>query len=77
MQAEKEGDAETSTIQLNGTLNEKVLEMILHQPGIQRKELIAQTGSSVRTVARIVSDLLSAGKIEHRGSKKTGGYWPL
>jgi len=51
--------------------------MIRLQPGIQRKELIEQTSASVRTVARIVSELLSGGKIEHRGSKKTGGYWLL
>jgi ATP-dependent DNA helicase RecG len=61
----------------NGTLNEKISEMIRQQPGIQRKEFIEQTGASVRTVARIVSELLSGGKIEHRGSKKTGGYWIL
>ena len=60
---------------LSGTLNEKICEMIRHRPGIQRKELIEQTGASVRTVARIVSELLSGGTIEHRGSKKTGGYW--
>lgn len=58
---------------LNGTLNEKIYEMIRYQPGIQRKELIEQIGAAVRTVARGVSELLSDGKIEHRGSKKTGG----
>jgi ATP-dependent DNA helicase RecG len=62
---------------LNGTLNEKIYEMIRHHPGIQRKDLIEQTGASVRTVAREVSELLSGGRIERRGSKKTGGYWAL
>jgi len=29
------------------------------------------------TVKRAVASLVSAGKIEHRGSKKTGGYYAL
>jgi DeoR/GlpR family transcriptional regulator of sugar metabolism len=49
-------------------LNEKIYEMIRHQPGIQRKDLVEQTGASVRTVARVISELLSGGKIERRGT---------
>ena len=30
-----------------------------------------------RTMDRHIAELLSAGKIERRGSKKTGGYWIL
>jgi len=28
-------------------------------------------------VERAVAELVKAGKIEHRGSKKTGGYWAV
>jgi ATP-dependent DNA helicase RecG len=81
VQAEKEEATDLSKVPLNGalngTLNERIGALIKKQPGIQRKELIEQTGASVRTVARVISELLSGGEIERRGSKKTGGYWPL
>ena len=33
------------------------------------------TGKSKATVERVLAKLVSAGSIEHRGSKKTGGYY--
>lgn len=60
---------------LNGTLNERVFEMIRRRLGVQRKDIIAETDLPVRMIARAIADLTSAEKIERRGSKKTGGYW--
>ena len=34
-------------------------------------------GKSAATVKRAVSSLVSEGLIEHRGSKKTGGYYAI
>jgi ATP-dependent DNA helicase RecG len=66
---------------LNGTLNiplgERIVEMVKLRPGIYRKDIIEETGVSVRTVARCIAELVSGGEIERRGSKKTGGYWAL
>ena len=64
---------------LNETLNEPpddpLFETIKSQPGISRAELIVRAGKSRATVARAVAALIAEGKIEHRGSKKTGGYY--
>ena len=43
---------------------------------ISRADLIALIGQSRSTVARAVAELVEAGTIERRGSKKTGGYYP-
>ena len=58
---------------LFGTIN----ETIKCNPGIGLQSLSAIVGKSRRTVARAVAALIKAGKIEHRGSKKTGGYWRI
>jgi len=62
---------------LNGALNEQLLELIRGFPGIQRKEIVDKAGVSERTVDRYIAELVSEGKVERRGSKKTGGYWGL
>jgi ATP-dependent DNA helicase RecG len=62
---------------LNGTLNDRIGKLIKKQPGVQRKDIIKEIGVPVRTVARALAELASGKKIEHRGSKKAGGYWPL
>jgi len=61
----------------NVPLNEKIVKLIEQQPGAQRKELVAQLDVTEKTVGRYISKLVSEGKIERRGSKKTGGYWVL
>jgi hypothetical protein len=33
--------------------------------------------SSRPTIERTIAALVATGRIEHRGSKKTGGYFPL
>jgi ATP-dependent DNA helicase RecG len=53
------------------------LDAISRVPGIQRKELVEKLNISERTVDRCIAELVSGGKIERRGSKKTGGYWAL
>lgn len=57
------------------TINETISETIKSRPGITRAELIALLGRSRSTVARAIANLVATGKIERRGSKKTGGYF--
>lgn len=60
---------------LNEPLGDPLFETIKSQPGISRAELVVRAGKSRATVARAVAALIAEGKIEHRGSKKTGGYY--
>lgn len=53
----------------------ELFRQIVALPGINRAQLAAKIGRSVETVKRAVAKLIQEGKIEHRGSKKTGGYW--
>ena len=62
---------------LNGALNQRILIEIRNSPGMQRKTIVEILGVPDRTVDRYISELIAAGKIERRGSKKTGGYWEL
>ena len=55
---------------------ETISETIKSRPGISRADLIAVIGRSRSTVARAIAELVEAGAIERRGSKKTGGYYP-
>lgn len=57
--------------------DETINETIKHHPGFSLLELSKVTGKSRATVARAVSVLKKQGLIEYRGSKKTGGYYPL
>lgn len=56
-------------------IKKKVLEFISSSPGVNRIELAQKTGRSVETVKRAVAALAKAGRVERRGSKKTGGYY--
>jgi len=76
VQAEKEGSADASNVPLNERLKH-LLRAIQEKPGIQRKELVGKLGISDPTLDRYIAELISGGNIEHRGSKKTGGYWSL
>jgi hypothetical protein len=44
---------------------------------IGRSGIMAQTGLSLPSVKRYIAELTAKGYIEHRGSKKTGGYFPI
>ena len=56
---------------------ETINETIKSRPGISRSELIAMAGKSRATIARVIAALVESGKIEWRGSKKTGGYFVM
>ena len=60
---------------LNAMLDERLLRLIETHPGVQLSYLKSVVGKSLATVKRTVAVLVAAGKIEHRGSKKTGGYF--
>ena len=61
----------------NETLNSSLLstyELIKRTPGIQRKDLITQSGCVASTVSRHIAILVGKGLVERRGSKKVDGY---
>ena len=60
---------------LNETINETINEMIKSNPGIGLVRLTGLSGKSRATVARAIAALVEEGRVEHRGSKKTGGYY--
>ena len=59
---------------LNEPLNERLVRLITTHPGTQLAYLTSVVSQSRATVKRAIAALVAAGKIEHRGSKKTGGY---
>jgi predicted HTH transcriptional regulator len=71
------GETGTLNVPLNVPLNEKILGMIREVPGIQRKDLAVKLNLAEKTIGRALSILTAEDRIEHRGSKKTGGYWPI
>jgi len=64
---------------LNDGINEgikfDVFRLILERPGCRVPFLTKALPVSRATVERAVAALIIIGKIEHRGSKKTGGYY--
>ena len=56
-------------------INEAINEAIKALPGINRPRLLKIVGKSRATVERVLAQLVKAGQVEHRGSKKTGGYF--
>ena len=56
-------------------INDAINEAIKLSPGIKRAKLIRIVGKSKATVERCLSSLKEQGKIEYRGSNKTGGYY--
>jgi len=62
---------------LSGALENRVFDLISEFQGIQRKIIVEKLGIPDRTLDRYLAELISVGKIERRGSKKTGGYWSL
>ena len=55
----------------------KVLDCIKANEGINVPGIEAETGIPAKSVERHVKVLIEHNLIEHRGSKKTGGYHPL
>lgn len=62
---------------ITGNLEEAVLGVVKASPGINRERLALKVERSAETVKRGIAALVAAGMIVHRGSKKTGGYYPL
>ncbi len=66
-------------IKMNEGLNEglkSLLAVISQNPGIQIKKASALLGKrSVKTLEKQIQNLVEKELIEHRGSKKTGGYF--
>ena len=60
---------------INETIGETINETIKSNPGISLVRLTALIGKSRATVARGVGALVKEGRIQYRGSKKTGGYF--
>ena len=63
---------------LNEGLNEgltMLLETIKANPGIKAKELSEKLSRPIKTLERHIKILTEKDLIEHKGSKKTGGYW--
>lgn len=67
-------DGEVKNEGLNEAINEVIKEAIKSTPGIKKPRLVTAVGKSKATVERALAALIAAGKVEHRGSKKTGGY---
>ena len=65
---------------LNETVNEPVkmavIEAVRKMPGVRRPALMRIVGKSRATLTRILSELVAQRLVEHRGSDKTGGYFP-
>ena len=54
-----------------------VLEAIKAHPGLKVPGLESETGIPAKSIERHIKVLIERNLIEHRGSKKTGGYHPL
>lgn len=52
-----------------------VFSAIKAHPGIRRKDLVAMIDKSDATVGRLLRSLTERDLVEHRGSKKLGGYY--
>ena len=60
---------------LNEPLNQNILKLVKTHPGVKVPYLHSVVSASRATVKRMVKALMEEGRIEHRGSKKTGGYY--
>ena len=60
---------------INEGINDWLLKLIVRHPGVRLPYLKSVVGASTATIERALATLVKTGKIEHRGSKKTGGYF--
>ena len=63
--------------QIDYNLKQQLLKIINQKEGIKRDVLAVEVKKSIPTVARLLADLEKEGIIIYRGSKKTGGYYPI
>ena len=82
---ERNGELNDELFERNGELNDelkglskgtadRLCQIIANTPGLRRKELAKKLNVSVSTLDRYIKAL--PGRIEHRGAKKTGGWFP-
>ena len=64
---------DVSNVPINVPINNRVFEAIRRCPGINREQLAKELKVDVKTIGRAIAALLDL--IEHKGSKKTGGYY--
>ena len=60
---------------INDGINAALLRLVRNHPGRGVPFFLASVKASRATVERAVRALVRAGRIEHRGSRKTGGYF--
>lgn len=60
---------------INEGINDCLLQLVFRHPGVRLPYLKSVIGASAATIERVIAALVKAKKIEHRGSKKTGGYF--
>ena len=53
-----------------------ILDLLKNNPHSRVSDIAAESGKSVRTIYRSISELKNEGRIERVGSKKTG-YWKV
>ena len=56
-------------------INDAINDAIKIRPGVKKVELVKIIGKSKPTIERAIALLKQQGRIEYRGSKKTGGYY--
>ena len=71
------GEPINEPINLTNIQVKTTYDAIRLHPGISRSGIVAQTGLTLPSVKRYISELIARGYIEHRGSNKTGGYHPV
>ena len=59
------------------TPQRRVLDAVRQHPGYRVPQLSAAAGIPAKSIERHIAALIARGLIEHRGSKKTGGYYAL
>ena len=60
---------------VDDAINDAINDAIKSRPGVKKVELVKIIGKSKPTIERVIALLKQQGRIEYRGSKKTGGYY--
>ena len=60
---------------ISDAISDAINDAIKSRPGVKKVELVKIIGKSKPTIERAIALLKQQGRIEYRGSKKTGGYY--